>query len=273
VKWSAFSTAVEELAEQQPRVSRLLSLAQRFYLPSAVDMIVNKRHVDLFECYQLPFDCVAVLTETKLDGLPTQCIALAVAVDGATNAAERVCRPESVPIDAWLTIFSIVLQPSDGRWKFHGSVMLAKDAEGLKTYLQDIPGVRALLEQYDLERLVREFEPDTHIITTLCVMLSLKNSKTCRVAAPVKVNSKRARNGRAPLLDYHVLSVDGEVWDRSESALGSGTGLRSHLRRGHIRRLGNGHRVWVRQAYVHGSKDGFVSKEYDVDVAGKGCDQ
>ena len=77
-------------------------------------------------------------------------------------------------------------------------------------------------------------------------------------------SQKKKRKGRKSF-DYHVLSINGEAWDSPyESNNGGHGGVRSHLRRGHIRRLSNGKTTWVRAAYIKGSKEGFVKKDYDI---------
>lgn len=100
-------------------------------------------------------------------------------------------------------------------------------------------------------------------LIALLAMLTLHNVRSVRVERPQR------RHGRAKkrqLFDYHVLEVDGVRWLPGASA-GSGedgAGRRAHLRRGHIRRLGDGRHVWVRATYVHGAADGFVAKDYQI---------
>jgi hypothetical protein len=97
-------------------------------------------------------------------------------------------------------------------------------------------------------------------------MLSLHNVSTKEIASPAALNKKRQRNGKLPLYDYHVLAVDGsEVYGR-DSDDKTDREIRSHFRRGHIRRLDETRRVWVRATIVHGSAKGFVDKDYDVRV-------
>jgi len=94
-------------------------------------------------------------------------------------------------------------------------------------------------------------------------MLALKNVRPQIDEPPPKLNKKRAASGKLPLYAYHVLEVDGEVWGPHSKGDGSAE-YRSHLRRGHIRRLSDGRAVWVRATYVHGRMPGFVSKDYAV---------
>lgn len=98
---------------------------------------------------------------------------------------------------------------------------------------------------------------------SLAAMLSLRNVRAVEVAPPENIESKRRRKGKRPLYSYHVLEVDGEIWDYRSGDGSSGKSIRSHLRRGHIRRLPVGN-IWVRACYVHGKSDGFVDKDYAV---------
>jgi len=103
----------------------------------------------------------------------------------------------------------------------------------------------------------------------LHMLLSLENVEVNKRGAPKLsvVGTRRQKKKRKAhkSFDYHVLSINGEVWDSPyESNNGVHGGVRSHLRRGHIRRFSNGKKTWVRAAYIKGSKEGFVKKDYDV---------
>lgn len=111
--------------------------------------------------------------------------------------------------------------------------------------------------------IAKEFLDDVNSVTNLCAILNLQNVTASESRPPAKLIKKRGKLGRMPLYSYHVLDVDGERWDSPYENTGSGNGVRSHLRRGHIRRLDNRH-VWVRATFVHGSVPGFADKDYKV---------
>jgi hypothetical protein len=106
---------------------------------------------------------------------------------------------------------------------------------------------------------------DTLINT--CAILNLENVTTETHKAPTALNNARIRRGKQPYYDYKVLVVDNERWDAPtrKSSHSERDGVRSHFRRGHIRRLETGKSVWVRHTIVHGSKEGFVEKTYSLD--------
>jgi hypothetical protein len=121
-------------------------------------------------------------------------------------------------------------------------------------------------EGLDLAQWIHDVSADMIItVSNLWAMLSLDNVKHRSIEPPKMLAGRRRSKRRRKLYSYHVLDIDGVVWDRDHDAItGRGSGVRSHLRRGHIRRLSDGRRVWVRPTYVHGSVPGFVDKDYNV---------
>lgn len=83
------------------------------------------------------------------------------------------------------------------------------------------------------------------------------------VRAPIKLNQRRQKLGRAPLADYHVIDLCKSL--RVESAPGGmiddRNGPRLHFRRGHWRHFDNG-KTWVRWTLVGDPRLGFVEKAY-----------
>lgn len=87
---------------------------------------------------------------------------------------------------------------------------------------------------------------------------------------PRFINQKRINKGRVPFYAYKTLRI---TLDEDEKGGGQrGTGAHSsprlHLRRGHIRRLSDGRRVWVRAHLVGDKSHGMIHKDYDVRQAG-----
>ncbi len=73
--------------------------------------------------------------------------------------------------------------------------------------------------------------------------------------------------GAIPFDTYHVLTID--IGKRDEGVSGASGGShrspREHLRRGHIRRLADGRRIWVNATVVAAGKGaGVVKKDYRV---------
>ena len=105
---------------------------------------------------------------------------------------------------------------------------------------------------------------EARMVTELCLALSCSNVTT-QVDTPSRLGqSERRRARKAPLFDYHLLMIDGRR--QSEDAPGGGTHAspRTHLRRGHLRRLPHREeRIWINDTIVNPG-NGFVAKDYDV---------
>ncbi len=119
------------------------------------------------------------------------------------------------------------------------------------------------------EVLISQYKTGSLPILFLHLLLSLENVEVKKRGAPklsiVGSRSQKKKRKSHKSFDYRVLSINGEVWDSPyESNNGGHGGVRSHLRRGHVRRFSNGKATWVRAAYIKGSKEGFIKKDYDV---------
>lgn len=97
--------------------------------------------------------------------------------------------------------------------------------------------------------------------------LNCSNVGTQTIAAPSKLNAKREKNGKTPFFAYKVL----DLAPSSESSPGAGgvggASPRTHLRRGHLRRLGEkfGNKtLWINATMVNASHGNSVSTSYKV---------
>lgn len=96
-----------------------------------------------------------------------------------------------------------------------------------------------------------------------CEVLACSNVSHETIKAPYALNNARFKRGKILLKDYHILTINGANPKASLQGDGSRQ-VRSHLRRGHIRRLQSGKRTWVNSCIVNGGAEGFVSKDYKV---------
>lgn len=114
------------------------------------------------------------------------------------------------------------------------------------------------------DHLAADLMDEINAYIDLCCALSCRNVESIRHPAAEKLNRARARQGKMPLKDFHVLKLAGT--DASGSSAGGGGGSasrRAHLRRGHIRQLrhlGEGRLTWVNATMVGGK--GFIDKAY-----------
>jgi hypothetical protein len=115
-----------------------------------------------------------------------------------------------------------------------------------------------------LARLTYDANDEVHMAIQACAVLNCANVETVDVAPSKGANAKRVASGKSPFFTYKVLQVAAVKIASSEKGSGSHSAPRTHLRRGHIRRLEN--RVaWVRPAIVNaGSERGTVAKDYRI---------
>lgn len=275
MKWSAFTEAVSNLRriatamhaskarEEVEWLALCIEQSVKFYFPSGMNVLEGKKiHDETRDLLELPFDIVSVLSEVPMMDATGDEAATADMITVAVSAKGHSSHP-----GAWALIASAINIPGCEGWQPSGcQILVVKPplAPGISVF----PGgafAEASIQRLGLEATLREMQQDVVVVTNLCAMLGLGNVRKSLVEAPKRLNEKRQRNGKLPLWSYHVLEVDGERWEKPDALVGAqGRVFRSHLRRGHIRRLADGRRVWVRASFVHGAAAGFVHKDYRI---------
>jgi hypothetical protein len=98
--------------------------------------------------------------------------------------------------------------------------------------------------------------------------INCSNVGTQEVPAPSMLNDKRKKKGKTPFYPYKVLDLSPPAEASSREGSGSHASPRAHLRRGHIRQLGEraGNKVlWINATMVNAKTDGPpVSTVYKV---------
>ena len=125
-----------------------------------------------------------------------------------------------------------------------------------------LEGRRSPQEILDLVK--ADLSDEVQIAAAFCVAMSCSNVREEVVVRSEGVNRRREIKGKRPLYEYRILTVD---FDSVKGARGgqvaeSGRASpRQHLRRGHVRRVGE-RIVWVNPAVV--GSHGRIDKDYVV---------
>jgi hypothetical protein len=145
-------------------------------------------------------------------------------------------------------------------------VAAGKSVKGTPVAVSPETIVRAVQQAGSMERALDFVSADVmdelNAYIDLCMALACKNVSTVRHPAPERLNRQRIKAGKAPLKDFHVLQIAGGGTLPGSTSDGAREGPRSHLRRGHIRRLGGDRVTWVNSTIVGGK--GFVDKVYQL---------
>lgn len=264
-----------------------IRVAQRFYVPFVQSLFLDRTLTeDRKQLIRLPYECIAVLTNPPFiydfdDRIPAETgwsIAIAFVADSAFNKSFGLLRTQNQDDkDYAFGLLSLIRCPLNhpdpllkNRW------ILAPDVAGIGLpstndgYLIGVSNTDCardwgLANSWDKNRRQLYFESPFEVIANACTMLNLHNVKTHSVLPPEKLLKKARKFGHEPLYSYKILVVDGERWHDNGRCENKGGSFRSHLRRGHIRRLHDSERrVWVRATFVHGKSPGFVSKDYEM---------
>lgn len=260
--------------------SECIMSGQRFFLPSASSILTGKvvSPETKFYMKNLPFDCVVLLSDTYLSencleknefSIPSWKISIAIDIHGEINNRLHLFPPEKAQKGDYI-VSSVVFDPGYRLWAFQYAYAISYHPLEAIGYTKRAFSGSAWFDYchtvIGLSNMQKEMEGDLGSIQNLCLMLGLKNVTTQLVEPARTLNKNRERKGKPPLYSYRVLNVDNSPWDHSDHIGGSRqfNGRRSHFRRGHIRMLANGNRIWVRAALVSGSIPGFSDKEYHL---------
>ena len=110
--------------------------------------------------------------------------------------------------------------------------------------------------------------PMSDYMDELGALLCFLNILHCSNVQAHRSDPKRAGKkikSALPFDTYHILTIDVPGNSGGGMATGSHRSPREHLRRGHIRRLGDGRRIWVNATVVAAGRGaGVVTKDYAI---------
>lgn len=278
----------------------LLGKAEVFVLPDHGQLL--NREIPYPEVppqmFRPPFPVIAIEYQATSDGARAHhdyytaapCprrIALAFEIAPVRALPEGGCGIASIAYfvdhDRWLPISGAAVIAYDGEWTdrlrpspFQSAMIEAKaisrKVARSKTMRMDfIPIWRdawaaaetSLGADGAIDTLSADLMDEVNAFRDLCLTLSCKNVRAERQPASRLLNKARNKRSKPPLKDFHILTIDGQSDFGSGAGIGQGSSRRSHLRRGHIRRLSADRVTWVNATIVSG-QGGFVDKAYSV---------
>lgn len=80
----------------------------------------------------------------------------------------------------------------------------------------------------------------------------------------VAANKKRARKGKAPLIEFKLVSITGKETRKASEPHGTHASPKQHWRRGHWRNHKSGKRSWIEPMLVGDEKNGKIIKDYAI---------
>lgn len=130
------------------------------------------------------------------------------------------------------------------------------------------PQVDSKLQFFEIENYDRDYFTG-FASSCLFTFFSFLNALQCSNVGIERVAPKRTLIGHSkkdtsPFDEYHILSVKLSASGDGKNMNGHHASPREHLRRGHIRRLQSGRKVWVNAAIVNAGVGGKVSKDYSI---------
>lgn len=115
---------------------------------------------------------------------------------------------------------------------------------------------------------IKDVQDEAIAVLELCEAISCSNVDSEVVETiDQRKNERRIRQGKLPLYETRRLVIKAPLTRSARNSAGGVSdrqGPREHLRRGHIRRLQDGRRVWVQSCVVGNRENGVINKSYGV---------
>ena len=253
LQFKAMSKIPSIEAEQKSKIDHVIDLCRassKFLLPENGKLLPDDelRALDESIPLKLPYTFTALEYERKTKD-----------ASGNIFAAKMVifCRQD----DDGIYLMTLGWRVSDGFWMGTADAFIPKtgyldrtDSKKIKVYYEDSPSSIAGVSEKQVTIVL-------HFLNALaCSNVHIERSQT-------KKENKKIKSA-LPFDSYHILTIDAGHSGESITLVNGGGSHRSqreHLRRGHIRRLADGRKIWVNATVVCAGR-GFnkVKKDYRI---------
>lgn len=267
-----------EFASRLPKVIKFIGPTNGIFLNHL------EQDDDGIDLPRLPFECICLEVPLDLEDVgpsagtaarqPDRAVILAYYPDGNLGYSQAA-RDLHGPLHPDEFLVTAAFGLKDEPWRVYpGAVLVTSRAEQPGVCRLQIDGApRAILllpigvkfESVESAYGVAGFDlgREAIAICEMCNVLQCTNIVTELLDPPQALNAKRARNGKVPFFEYRVLKIE-ERADSAAECGGTHSPPRLHYRRGHIRRLPDNRKTWVRPAMVGDKTRGLIVKDYDV---------
>jgi hypothetical protein len=248
----------------------LIRKGEKFLLPANGNLLWTTDYKEhFFDLMRLPFPVVALeIPVTNSDSIDGSSVSKSLLIAWTKEAG---CGwPSVVPEDDAINFTEMIF--FEGEWRlrpgvcgfsptgldFRGGKEVAFDGSAIfPEYFGDCTYAEVNAEVGGM------FSSGFNTLLEFCLAVNCENVAQSKVEPSKTLNQSRASKGKVPFFTYRFLDIPGAA-DKSQHGDGTRSGPRVHLRRGHLRRLSNGHVAWVRHTMVGDVSLGVVEKTYIV---------
>jgi hypothetical protein len=182
--------------------------------------------------------------------------------DSFVDAPKRICFARER--DGWIVITIAFFTKQDGLWRVLPECALPNT--GYLNRDKTLPNGRVMiLAKFENDDIRIRGDYMDELGALLCFLNALQCSNVETTRSDPKKSKAKLKNA-LPFDSYHILTIDRPHGSTEKSVfVGNRRASREHLRRGHIRRLLDGRKIWVNAAVINAGKNfNKVEKDYRV---------
>lgn len=259
----------------------------KFRLPENGELIASASdvHSSLLEVYRLPFEKIAIefdivgLSLSDIDHensvLPKKIVTYAHHIDDICKFTKEIgildCSLFEKDFSGYFMHSSFMTD--DGIWwpspfaaiaeyGAHDDTPTPKGWSKVPLVAFELGGPFVVGARLTMQQMATEYVRDLTAVINVALCSLCENVDHQVIKSPKYTNTLRLKKNKEPFYEYKILKIKGKNPHGGKSKTGSGVKL--HMRRGHIRKLPDGRFTWVRHAVVGDKSRGIVASEYNL---------